>query len=110
VRRRRRALWVAAAAWLPLAAAAGAEEPLASPPAADPPVGRVHEVRPGDTLWSIAAHSLDDPTLWVALYHANRDQIKDPTRVYPGQRLAIPMVEPAQREVLRREAEALGTP
>jgi nucleoid-associated protein YgaU len=31
-----------------------------------------------------------DPTLWPLLYRANRDQIKDPSLLYPGQRLTIP--------------------
>ena len=27
---------------------------------------------------------------WRVLYRANRDRIKDPTRIYPGQRISIP--------------------
>ena len=50
---------------------------------------RIHEVRPGETLWAIAKTTVGDPTLWPALYLANRDQIKDPALVYPGQQLAI---------------------
>lgn len=106
---RRAGRWLVAAVWLPLAGAGAAQEVSSSPAQGDASASRVHEVRAGDTLWSIAAHNLGDPTLWAALYHANRDQIKDPTRVYPGQRLAIPAVDPAQREALRREAEALGS-
>ena len=67
----------------------------------------VYVVREGDTLWTIASQEIGDPTLWPALYLANRDQIKDPARVYPGQELAIPAVDPAERAALRREAEAL---
>ena len=70
---------------------------------------RIHEVRPGETLWQIAELTIGDATLWPALYHANRDQIKDPARVYPGQRLAIPEIDPAERETLRREASTLTT-
>lgn len=79
----------------------------AAPPTEGPP-RRTHEVRPGDTLWSIAAKAIGDPTLWPALYRANRDQIKDPALLYPGQKLAIPKVEPEQRSAVRREAGALG--
>ncbi|MDJ0789111.1 MAG: LysM peptidoglycan-binding domain-containing protein [Myxococcota bacterium] len=68
---------------------------------------RVYEVKAGESLWIIARATIGDGTLWPALYHANRDQIKDPTRVYPGQRLAIPTVDPERREALRREADAL---
>ena len=68
---------------------------------------RIHEVRPGETLWTIAAITVGDPTLWPALYLANRDQIKDPALVYPGQQLAVPEIDPEERGSLRREAETL---
>ncbi len=51
---------------------------------------RVHVVRPGESLWQIAAVAAGDPMLWPLLYRANRDQIKDPSLLYPGQRLTIP--------------------
>ncbi len=66
-----------------------------------------HDVRDGDTLVTIAALTLGDPSLWPALYRANRDQIRDPKRLYPGQRLEIPTLSPQQREAVRREAKAL---
>jgi nucleoid-associated protein YgaU len=66
-----------------------------------------HEVRAGDTLTEIAARTLGDPSLWPALYRANRDQIRDPARLYPGQRLEIPSLSPAEREELRRQAKVL---
>jgi nucleoid-associated protein YgaU len=68
---------------------------------------QIHKVRPGETLWTIARITVGDPTLWPALYLANRDQIKDPALVYPGQQLAIPEIDPETRGSLRREAEAL---
>jgi nucleoid-associated protein YgaU len=68
---------------------------------------RIHEVRPGETLWTIAEATVGDPTLWPALYLANRDQIKDPALVYPGQQLAVPEIDPEKRGSLRREAEIL---
>ena len=40
-------------------------------------------------------------------YRANRDQIVDPHVLHPGQRLAIPDVDPATRAAVRREAPAL---
>ena len=51
---------------------------------------RVHVVQPGETLWHIAAQVAGDPHLWPRLYRANRDQIVDPSRLYPGQVLSIP--------------------
>ena len=49
-----------------------------------------HVVQPGESLWEIAARLSGNPRLWPALYRANRDQIKDPSRLYPGQSLRIP--------------------
>ncbi len=66
---------------------------------------RVHVVRPGESLWRIAAKATGDPTLWPLLYRANRDQIKDPSRIYPSQRLQIPMhVDESARRSARLEA------
>ena len=62
----------------------------------------VHVVEAGETLWSISAKSdvYDDPYLWPVIYKFNRDQIQDPARIYPQQRLLIPIhvEEPARRE------------
>ncbi len=63
---------------------------LGAPAAAD----RVHVVEPGESLWQIAAVMTGNPYRWPELYRANRDQIKDPKRLYPGQRLAVPEFGP----------------
>jgi nucleoid-associated protein YgaU len=55
-----------------------------------PAVDGVHVVQPGETLWQIAANLTGHASRWPEIYRANRDQIKDPSRLYPGQRLAIP--------------------
>lgn len=41
-------------------------------------------VVPGDTLWSIAERYTDSPWRWSELWELNKDQIKDPNRIYPG--------------------------
>jgi hypothetical protein len=38
---------------------------------------------------------------------ANRDRIKDPARIYPGQRLAVPELDPESMASVRREAASL---
>lgn len=61
------------------------------PPA--PPVQLLrYHVSEGETLLSIATRQevYGDPLLWPLLYKANRDQIKDPRKIYPGQELTIP--------------------
>lgn len=47
-------------------------------------------VQPGFTLWGIARESYGAGILYVRLYEANRDQIRDPDLIYPGQVFAIP--------------------
>lgn len=41
-------------------------------------------VVPGDTLWSIAQRYTDSPWRWSELWNLNKDQIKDPNRIFPG--------------------------
>lgn len=51
-----------------------------------------HTVIRGETLPQIAglAEVYNDQTLWPLLYRANRDQIRDPGHIRPGQALRIP--------------------
>jgi nucleoid-associated protein YgaU len=69
--------------------------PASTPTDAIPPAPTLpsqYTVTDGETLWIIAAQNeiYQDPLLWPLLYRANRDQIKDPRRVYDGQTLTIP--------------------
>ncbi len=50
----------------------------------------VRTVQPGATLWAIAKEELGDGILYVAVYDANRDLIRDPDLIYPGQVFRIP--------------------
>jgi nucleoid-associated protein YgaU len=54
---------------------------------------KLHVVRAGESLSTIARSELGSLGLWPLIYRANRDRIKDPTRIYPGQRLTIPSRE-----------------
>ena len=56
------------------------------------PLPTSHTVKLGETLPLIAAQSevYGDATLWPLLYRANRDQIRDPRHLWPGQVLRIP--------------------
>lgn len=51
-----------------------------------------YTVRRGETLPQIAGRSeiYNDLSLWPIIYRANRDQISDPKRLWPGQILVIP--------------------
>jgi len=51
-----------------------------------------YTVRRGETLPQIAARPelYNDVALWPLIYRANRDQIRDPYQLWPGQTLKIP--------------------
>ncbi|WP_160000354.1 LysM peptidoglycan-binding domain-containing protein, partial [Roseomonas sp. 18066] len=51
--------------------------------------GRV-TVQPGNSLWRIARASYGRGMRYTVIYRANRDQIRDPTRIYPGQVFVLP--------------------
>ena len=43
-----------------------------------------HVVVRGDTLWSIARRYTDSPWRWSELWEMNKDELKNPHRLYPG--------------------------
>jgi nucleoid-associated protein YgaU len=56
-------------------------------PAAAP---RVYEVVAGDSLSKIAKRFYGDASKYPKIFEANRDQVKDPDLIQPGQKLKIP--------------------
>ena len=52
--------------------------------------GRIHTVRPGDTLWDLAGRFLADPHHWRDIFESNPAVVEDPHWIYPGERLRIP--------------------
>jgi nucleoid-associated protein YgaU len=63
-----------------------AEAPAAEPaPAAAAPAPIQITVQPGYTLWRIARENLGDGVMYVQVFEANKDQIRDPDLIYPGQ-------------------------
>lgn len=51
---------------------------------------RIYEVVSGDSLSKIAKREYGDMMKWKQIYEANRDIIKDPNLIYPGQKLKLP--------------------
>jgi LysM repeat protein len=70
------------------AAAPAPPTPPGPTPAAPAPVSIT--VQPGFTLWGIARDSFGDGVLYVQVFEANRDQIRDPDLIYPGQVFTLP--------------------
>jgi nucleoid-associated protein YgaU len=56
----------------------------------EPPEPKFYEVQAGDSLSKIAKQVYGDAMKWKALFEANREVIKDPDRIYPGQKIRIP--------------------
>ena len=52
-----------------------------------------------DCLWRISLKVYRDARLWPRIYMANRQQIKDPDLIFPGQRFIIPPLEKEQKPV-----------
>ncbi|WP_170414490.1 LysM peptidoglycan-binding domain-containing protein [Ruegeria atlantica] len=70
-----------------LRAAEVGDQPQNEPDA--PPI-RAVTVQEGDTLWAISRDRFGDGILYVKLFEANRDSIRDPDLIYPGQIFTIP--------------------
>lgn len=68
---------------------ASAEDALAARDA-----GRV-VVQPGTSLWRIARRLYGDGVQYTIIYQANRDQIRDPDLIYPGQVFRAPETDGA---------------
>jgi nucleoid-associated protein YgaU len=47
-------------------------------------------VQPGATLWAIAEERYGSGILYLKVFEANRDRIRDPDLIYPGQVFTVP--------------------
>ncbi len=47
----------------------------------------LYKVKKGECLWKISSYKeiYNDPFMWPLIYRANKDKIKDPDLIYPGQ-------------------------
>lgn len=59
---------------------------------ADLPPGRIHIVQPGNNLWRLARSAYGDGVQYTLIYEANKDRIRDPDLIYPGQVFTLPRV------------------
>ncbi len=51
---------------------------------------RTYTVQPGDTLSKIAREFYGNANDYMRIFNANKDQLRDPNRIQPGQQLVIP--------------------
>jgi len=51
---------------------------------------RAVTVQPGSTLWAISRRNYGEGIMYVRIYEANRDRIRDPDLIYPGQVFTVP--------------------
>jgi len=50
----------------------------------------IYEVKPGDSLSKIAKSAYDNAGDYMRIFEANRNILKDPNLIQPGQKLVIP--------------------
>jgi len=59
-------------------------------PAKTPDYTQYHTVVAGDTLGKLAKTYYGDASLYMNIFEANKDQLKDPNLIRVGQKLRIP--------------------
>ena len=70
-----------------------ADDLVAPEPAPEEPEEKaeIYEIVSGDTLGAIAKRYYGNPSKYMKIFEANRDIIDDPNKIYPGQKIRIPL-------------------
>ncbi|MEM1435126.1 MAG: peptidoglycan-binding protein LysM [Pseudomonadota bacterium] len=72
--------------------AASAETPSVEFPGVLPGT-RYYEIQKGDTLYAIAKEFYGNGMKYPEIFEANREVIEDPDKIYPGQKIRIPVLD-----------------
>ena len=62
------------------------------------PLVSVEVVQPGSTLWAISRENYGSGVLFVRIFEANKDQIRNPDLIYPGQIFDLPAPPGAKKK------------
>jgi len=62
------------------------------------PLVSVEVVQPGATLWAISRETYGSGVLYVNIFEANKDQIRNPHLIYPGQIFELPAPPGAKKK------------
>ena len=61
------------------------------PPEEEKPKFEIYEIVSGDTLGGIAKRYYGKASLYTRIHEANKELIPDPNKIYPGQKIRIPL-------------------